>query len=97
MPARAFARLIIIEHLLVALVGIAVGVGSGLYVSRIAVNSMTFTQTGGRLLPPFVLDTNWIPIGFLAALVATVVIVAIVNIIIDYRRLPIHSLTRTGN
>ncbi len=97
MPARAFARLIIIEHLLVALVGIAVGVGSGLYISRIAVNSMTFTQTGGRLLPPFVLDTNWIPIGFLAALVGTVVIVAIINIIIDYRRLPIHSLTRTGN
>ena len=97
MPARAFARLIVIEHLVVALVGIAVGVGSGLYVSRIAVNSMTFTQTGGRLLPPFVLDTNWIPIGFLAALVGAVVLVAIINIIIDYRRLPIHSLTRTGN
>ena len=96
MPARAFARLIIIEHLVVAFFGIAVGVGSGLFVSRIAINSMTFTQTGGRLLPPFVLDTNWIPIGFLAALVGTVIVVAIVNILIDYRRMPIHSLTRTS-
>ena len=97
MPTRAFARLIIIEHLVVALLGIAVGVGSGLFISSIAVNSMTFTQTGGRLLPPFILDTNWIPIGFLAALVGTVIIVAITNILIDYRRLPIHSLTRTSN
>ena len=96
MTARAFGRLIVIEHLVVALMGIGVGVVSGLYVSRIAVNSMTFTQTGGRLLPPFVLDTNWLPIGFLAALVGTVILVAIVNIVISYRRLPIPTLTRTS-
>ena len=44
------------EHLAVAAVGLGVGTWVGLRVSRIMVSSVTVTEQGERVLPPFVLN-----------------------------------------
>ena len=97
MKASAFGRLVLIEHAMVAVLGIGIGITSGIYVSRLAVSSLTFTQTGGELLPPFVMQTNWIPVGILAAVIFGATLVAVVSIMRQFRTLPIHELTRDTN
>ncbi len=97
MKARSFGTLVLIEHLMVAVLGIGIGIASGWYVSRLAVSSLTFTQTGGDLLPPFVMQTNWVPVGILAAVILGSTLIAVFRIMRQYRTLPIHELTRDAN
>ena len=97
MKTTSFGRLVMIEHALVALLGIGIGVVSGWYVSRIAVSSLTFTQSGGELLPPFVMQTNWIPVAALATVIIGSTLIAVYRIMRQYRLLPIHELTRDAN
>ena len=97
MKASSFGRLILIEHAMVAVLGIGIGIASGVYVSRLAVSSLTFTQTGGELLPPFVMQTNWVPVGILAAVIFGTTLVAVFSIVRQFKTLPIHELTRDIN
>ena len=97
MKSATFGRLVLIEHAMVAVLGIGIGVVSGWYVSRLAVSSLTFTQSGGELLPPFVMQTNWVPVGILAAVIIGATLVAVYSIMRQYRTLPIHELTRDKN
>ena len=97
MKSSSFGRLVLIEHAIVAALGMGIGIVSGWYISRLAVSSLTFTQTGRELLPPFVMQTNWIPVGILAAVIATATLVAVFSIVRQYRTLPIHELTRDTN
>ncbi len=97
MKTTAFGRLVLIEHAIVAILGIGIGIASGWYVSHIAVSSLTFTQSGGELLPPFIVQTDWIPVGILAAVIFASTIVAVIRIMRQYRKLPIHELTRDAN
>ncbi len=94
MKMTSFGRLVLIEHVLVSVLGIGIGIASGWYVSRLAVSSMTFTQTGGELLPPFVMQTNWLPVGLLASVIVLATGLSAVGVMRQYRRLPIHELTR---
>lgn len=97
MKASTFGRLVLIEHAIVTVLGIGIGVASGWYVSRIAVSSLTFTQSGGELLPPFIMQTNWVPVGILAAVIVGATLIAVYNIVRNYRVLPIHELTRDAS
>lgn len=94
MPAMAFGRLMLVEHAIVAALGMGIGIASGLYVSRLAVSSLTFTESGGELLPPFIMQTNWVPTLVLAAVVAISTAISIFNIVRRYRDMPLHELTR---
>ncbi|MEX2378443.1 MAG: hypothetical protein WD848_10495 [Dehalococcoidia bacterium] len=91
---RAFLRIVMVEHVLVAVLGVALGLVSGLMVSRLAVSSMAHTETGGALLPPFVLQTSWIQPALLVGVVALTAAVIIGGILLAYPRLPLHMLTR---
>ncbi len=97
MKTSTFGRLVLIEHAMVALLGIGIGIASGWYVSRLAVSSLTFTQSGRELLPPFVLQTDWIPVAVLATVIISSTLVAVYRIMRQYRTLPIHELTRDTN
>jgi hypothetical protein len=63
-----FMRIVIIEHALIGGVGILLGIVTGIGISRIAMNSMAFTEQGDRLLPPYILQTNWFPVGVVLAI-----------------------------
>ena len=97
MKTSSFGMLVLIEHAMVAVLGMGIGIGSGWYVSRLAVSSLTFTQSGGELLPPFVMQTNWLPVAILAAIITAATLIAVYTIMRQYRTLPIHELTRDAN
>ena len=92
---RGFLQIVFIEHALVAVLGIALGVVTGIGVSRIAVDSMAFTETGDRLVPPFLLQTNWVPVAIILAVAVFTALVILAGLLRSYPRLPLHVLTRT--
>ena len=84
--------LIAVEHILVALIGLGVGTWAGFQMSRLMVSSVTVTDSGGRVLPPFILTTNWTLMGPLYLVLLTTFVVALLAfggrvLSIDLRRL----------
>jgi hypothetical protein len=92
-----FLRIVIIEHALIGTLGVVLGIVTGIGVSRVAVDSMAFTETGDRLLPPFILQTNWVPVGIVLALAALTAAAILSGVLRGYPRLPLHVLTRSRN
>jgi ABC-type antimicrobial peptide transport system permease subunit len=91
----AYMRMALIEHSIVGAIGIGLGIASGLVVSGLAADSISHTATGRDLLPPFVLQTNWVPVTLLLAAVAAAVSASIAAILRSFARSPIHELVRS--
>jgi hypothetical protein len=91
-----FMRIVAIEHFLIGAIGVVLGVVTGLAVSRIAVSSMAHTATGRELIPPFILQTEWLPAVIVVGLAVVTAAVIILGILRAYPRLPLHVLTRTS-
>jgi len=81
-----------LEHMLVALIGLGVGTWAGFQMSRMMVTSVAVTDSGGRVLPPFILTTNWLLMGPLYVILIAIFITALLTfggrvLSIDLRRL----------
>ena len=81
-----------LEHSLIALIGLGVGAWAGFQMSRMMVASVAITDGGGRVLPPFILTTNWALMGPLYAALIAVFAVSLLTLgrrvlAIDLRRL----------
>ena len=63
LSSKQTAGLIGLEHLLVVFIGLGVGTWAGFQMSRMMVSAVTITDSGGRVLPPFVLNTDWAIMG----------------------------------
>ena len=84
--------LIGLEHMLVALIGLGVGTWAGFQMSRMVVSSVAVTDGGGRVLPPFILTTNWALMGPLYVVLIAIFVAALLTfggrvLSIDLRRL----------
>jgi len=88
------AGVMLVEHLLVGALGAGLGVASGLWVSRIAVASMAHTEKGGELVPPFILQTEWMPVALMFAALAATGALAFLSMVRAFARAPLHELTR---
>jgi hypothetical protein len=91
-----FMRSAIIEHGIVAVLGIAVGVSAGLVASRLAVGAIAYSETGRALLPPFILQTSWWPVLAILIIAGVAGFVGIVASFIGFLRRPLHELTRSA-
>ncbi|MBM3956840.1 MAG: ABC transporter permease, partial [Gemmatimonadetes bacterium] len=89
-----YAGMLLVEHLLIGLFGVGLGVLSGLWVSRIAVASIAHTETGGELVPPFVLQTDWTPVVLMLGALAVTGAAALAGLVRAFVRAPLHDLTR---
>jgi len=56
-------RMLAFEYLLVVVVGLVAGAWLGLVVGRQMLSFLNVTETGGRVVPPFVLETQWGLVG----------------------------------
>ena len=56
---RQLIGLLGFEHAVVVAVGIGIGVVAGLQMSRLMVESVSFTESGQSAVPPFLLVTDW--------------------------------------
>ncbi len=90
---RSFLLLTVMEHATVAVLGLALGLASGVVVSTITVSSIAHTESGRALVPPFILQTNWTAAAVVVAVVAVTTTVAIAALRRAYPRLPVHELT----
>ena len=90
-----FLGIVVIEHALIGILGIVLGILTGVGISRIAMNSMAFTETGDRLLPPFILQIDWLPVGIVLAVTVVTAGVVLAGFLRSYPRLPLHVLTRS--
>ena len=84
--------LICFEHLLVVFTGLGLGTWAGVQMSRMIVSSVAVTDGGGRVLPPFILTTNWVLMGSLYVALAAVFIISLLILgrrllTVDLRRL----------
>ncbi|MEE8046818.1 MAG: FtsX-like permease family protein, partial [Dehalococcoidia bacterium] len=91
-----FMRSALIEHGIVAIIGVVVGVSSGLVASRVAVGAIAHSETGRELLPPFILQTSWWPVVTILIIAATAGIFGVVSSFISFLRKPLHELTRSA-
>lgn len=91
-----FMRSAGIEHGIVAIIGVVVGVAAGLVASRIAVGAIAYTDSGRELLPPFILQTSWWPVLAILATAAVAGFIGVVSSFISFLRRPLHELTRSA-
>ncbi|MCZ6539740.1 MAG: ABC transporter permease [Chloroflexi bacterium] len=84
-----------IEQLVVLLAGMAAGIGTGLVMARLAVDTASQTDTGLQALPPIVFSTNWSYLVGLAVLLAAIGIAVMVTDVISMRRISVANSLRT--
>ena len=59
MSSRQLSALLVSQHSVIVLMGMALGTWSGLEMSRRMVSSVAVTDQGQAVLPPFSLITDW--------------------------------------
>jgi hypothetical protein len=91
-----FMRSALIEHGIVAFIGVSVGVAAGLVASRVAVGAIAYSETGRALLPPFILQTSWWPVLTVLIIAAVAGIFGVTSSFISFLRRPLHELTRSA-
>ncbi len=82
------------EHLLVAFTGLSLGTWAGFQMSRMIVSSVAVTDGGGRVLPPFILTTNWALMGSLYAALMAIFVVSLMTLGHRLLRADLRRLSR---
>jgi len=86
-----------IEQLVIVLVGVVAGIGVGLVMARLSVDTVSQTGKSVNSLPPIVFSTNWDYLAVLVTLLMTVGVVVMVVDAISVRRINVASgLRSTG-
>ena len=76
--------------------GTLVGLGAGLAVSSLMVGSMAHTGTGGQLLPPFLLQTDWtLPLVTIVA-IFSMFFIGVTSFVRSFKRIQIAPMAREG-
>jgi hypothetical protein len=96
MRKRGLVFISVIEQLVVLGVGLAAGVGAGLFMARIAVDTVSQTDSNMNSLPPIVFSTDWIYIGGLVVTLLAVGLVVSVFDVISVRRISVAAIVRTS-
>ncbi|MEE8046932.1 MAG: FtsX-like permease family protein, partial [Dehalococcoidia bacterium] len=92
---RGLVMMSVIEQVVVLVVGVAAGIGTGLFMARYAVDTASQTDSNVNSLPPMVFSTNWNFIGALVVALAAVAIVILVADIVSVRRINVAETVRT--
>ena len=90
-----FIRSALIEHGILALLGCAMGASVGLFASRMAVDAIAYSETGRALLPPFFLQTMWLPVWMILFIVLSAGVIIVGFSFVNFLRRPLHELTRS--
>ena len=86
--------LLAFEHLAVAVVGLTLGTWAGLRISRLLVSSVSVTEGGEEVLPPYVLTTDWAFVIPVYAILAALFIGALYALNKTVSRLDLQSVSR---
>lgn len=90
-----FVRISLVEHGIVAVIGVFVGIACGMFASRVAVGAIAYSETGRALLPPFILETSWWPVIAVLLVSTGAACVGLISSFVRFVRTPLHELTRS--
>jgi hypothetical protein len=93
---RGLVAMSFIEQLVVLFVGVAAGIGTGLFMARFAVDTASQTDSNVNTLPPIVFSTNWNYIGGLVIALSVMAIFILITDIISVRRINVAETVRTS-
>jgi hypothetical protein len=93
---RGLVVISVVEQLVILIVGIAAGVGTGLVMARIAVDTASQTDSNVNSLPPIVFSTNWNYVVGLIAALAVVSVLMVISDAIAVRRISVANTVRTS-
>ncbi len=85
-----------LEHTLIVVVGIIVGMFLGIRLGAVLMPMLGLTEEGTRVLPPFVIQVNWTAIFIGYFIMGVTFVVALFLLTIALVRLGIHRLLRIG-
>jgi hypothetical protein len=86
----------VIEQLVVLTVGLAAGVGTGLIMARLAVDTASQTDSNVNSLPPIMFSTNWNYVGGLVGALVVAAAAIMIFDIIAVRRIDVAKTVRTS-
>ena len=86
--------LLSLEHLVVVGLGLGLGSWAGFQMSRLMVSAVAVTEDGSRVLPPFVLVTDWAIMGPVYAVLIGTFAIATFLLHRSVTRLDLHSVAR---
>jgi predicted lysophospholipase L1 biosynthesis ABC-type transport system permease subunit len=90
------AGLIGLEHMLVALIGLSVGTWAGFQMSRMVVSAVTVTDSGGRVVPHSILETDWTIMGSIYGLLLLIFLSTLYSLGRRMLHLDLQRLSRLG-
>jgi ABC-type antimicrobial peptide transport system permease subunit len=82
------------EHVIVGAIGLSLGTVTGLIMTNVAVDAISHTESGGRLIPPFVLSTDWAGVSLVYVIVGVIGLFAAVKMFRQFKRLALNELMR---
>ena len=92
-PPQLFA-MISLEYLLIAVIGIGVGTIAGLRISETMLSFLEVTSSGGRIVPPYRLITDWGTAGVALAAVGIAFVAGVVALAGYFLHLPVSRVLR---
>jgi hypothetical protein len=95
MSRRQITGLLSLEHLVVALIGLGLGTWAGFQMSNLMVSSVSVTEEGDPVIPPFILMTDW---SFMAPIYLALVAIfalALYRLTRSMLKLDLHAISRT--
>ena len=94
MSSRQLSWLLGVEHFVIAAVGLGLGTWAGLVMSRVLVSAVAVTETGQRVIPPFVLTTDWSNMLVVYGGLCAIFLAAIYVLARGMLRQELHSVSR---
>ena len=93
---RQIIALVSFEQAFVILAGMVAGTLLGLPLGRLMIGYMGVTETGARVLPPFVSHVSWGTVAIADGLLAVMFVATIAVLVLLYSRLAVHRALRMG-
>ncbi|MCH7745000.1 MAG: FtsX-like permease family protein [Chloroflexi bacterium] len=94
LSSRQMVGLLGLEHLAIVIIGLGLGTWAGFQMSAIMVSSIAVTETGQRVVPPFILTTDWPTLLLIYAMLAAVFIVSLYRLGRSMLHLDLSSISR---
>jgi ABC-type antimicrobial peptide transport system permease subunit len=91
---RQISGLLATEHLIVTLVGVGLGTWAGFQMSTLMVSSVTVTENGMRVVPPFELTTDWSFMLPIYGAMSAIFLVSLLRLALGLRKMDLQSVSR---
>ena len=82
------------EHLVIVVIGLALGTWAGFQMSALMVSAVAVTETGARVVPPFILITDWSLMLPIYAALAAIFLAALYRLTRSMLRLELSTISR---